>query len=420
MPSSDIPGGLLRAASASYPHPLQLPLSEAPATLPERPEGTLSIAPLSLCLNIPAASANASGYHRELVDALITEIALRSPGLQRRPVTQLLWRNPFAHLSPAEVTEIMHHLANCFRLGSSHNSPTEHCAELHLKSVTEEHAALLKGLGFKQLLLQVESGTQLLLSGSTTAQQQVQRLRDYGFQNIGIKIAYGFDYQTLHQLRGLLDLVFSLQPDRVLLTEVADVCLWDDRCDALGRLASNPQSHFAMLYTALRNTGYRVLGNDCFVSPKDPLAKAQNEHRLRRTLGGYNATNAVDMLGLGPGACSQMGDSYYRNAINPSHYTQALQQLRPAFTHGLVLDQAGHLMRIAIDQLLCYHRLDTAYLQARYDIDLLPLVDKALATDKLKNLPPLLHKRSDRIDLTADGILHLLDICDALLEQGSL
>ncbi len=378
--------------------------------------GTLTTAPLGICINIPLTADKPVNPDQEIVKALLTEIRLYAEKYDRRPVTQLMWRNPYQITGGPEVTEILHYLSSRFCLNPA--TPHEYCAEIDLLTITEDQLALLRGLGFNQILLRLDAPMASSSREDTREKlrRRTQRLRDYRFVNIGVKLSYGHSAYGLYHQRQLLDTVIALQPDRIILGEISEDCLWDTDNTPLLPPATDTHSQFALLYHSLQNAGYRVIGNDCFVKPHDGLAVAQSKHRLRHTVLNYNTSNASDLLGLGPGACSQLGRSYSHNASDFGDYALALQQELLPVHKSFTLSHTQHLVRLVIDQALCYHSIDVPYLESRYNTPLSPFLNNALGTLKCPCNEPLLHYDSDnRINLTSTGIFNLRAICDALI-----
>lgn len=408
-----------RAASGSYPPPDLLnrtPWSDAAAASKDR---LLNIAPLAVCVNIPLQSG-AGGFPAALYDALGREIAGQPDCHRQRPVSQLMWRNPFYRAGLGDLTAAMHKLGSHFRLLSEAH---EYCAEVDIFQTTEEQVALLRGLGFNQLLMTFTPAALAsdLHGGSALLAKRMRALRDYGFTSLGIKLVYGFDAQKPQQLRRLIATIIELQPERVYLNDALERYHWDPLAAACAS-SNDLQDHFTLLFDALRSAGYRVLGNDCFVLPGDALAGAQHRSRLRRTLLNYNASNAADLLGLGPGAYCQLDRLYRRNEPDPEAYCDKVARGEPLAVAAHYLDERGQLLRLVIDQLLCYHRVDIGYIDSRYKLQLTALLKQAIAwlAGRLSGDPSSLARFNEGacMHLTAAGILHLRAICNAVASQG--
>jgi len=398
---------LLRNASDNYPN--KSSFTAASTELTESQGRPLSISPLALCVNLPSKVNQVNS--RALLDALITEMQHYSKDFGRRPITQLLLRHPFVHYQGAEITELMHQLASNFKLGNKDQTSVENCVELTPSEITAENLALLKGLGFNELMIGLPN------QYGTKAKQQLhgcwQACLAYEFDSIAVRLPYGFEQQDLHGQRHLLDFLLEVKPSRIKLSSAQETCQWN-----LEEQASNDASasaQFAMIYSALRNAGYRVLANDMFILGRDILATAQNQNRLRRTTIGYNAGNASDALGLGPGSISQLDKHYRINVGNVGEYIERLEHGQLSIGQKRQLDCHGKLCRVIVDQLLCYHRLDLSYIENRYDIAINSLAENLVQTLNCDARVELMHIHNGLLQINDDGIMRILFICDAFL-----
>ncbi len=400
---------LLRSASYNYPHRHAFKPLDGCAR--EVSKGRLSISPLAVWVNIPAHDFDTS-LGRDFLESLLNEMSLRKEAFGRRPVTQLLLRHPFYHFRGAEITELMHLLASNFRLSHRDNSPIEYCAELSLTEANAANLALLKGLGFNEILLSLPANPghqehQALQAAWELTQQ-------FAPDCIGLRLPYGYANQDLHSIRSVLDQVLILKPERILLTPASELDRWNLQ-HPIQEHGSQSASQFAMLYNALRHANYRVVGNDCFVKGKDPLAIAQNQNRLRRTPAAYNSVNASDLLGFGPAASSQLGSRYESNEETISNYIKPLQAHKLATAKSLQLDSKAKACRVVADQLLRYHHLDINYIENRYDIALSSLAENISWELNAEANMELMRIHNGLLQLTDDGILRLLFIIDTFL-----
>lgn len=403
---------LLRSASDNYPNKNSFTAAiDDAAEVAGRP---LSISPLALCVNLPSKAKQVNS--RALLDALISEARHYSKDFGRRPITQLLLRHPFVHYQGAEITELMHQLASSFKLGNKDQTLVENCVELTPAEITSENLALLKGLGFNELMLGLPSHY-----GTKEKRQLLdcwQVCLAYEFDSIAVRLPYGFEQQDLHGQRQLLDFLLEVKPSRIKLSPAQEICQWDLEVQASNDASASGQ--FAMIYSALRNAGYRVLANDMFILGRDILATAQNQNRLRRTTIGYNAGNASDILGLGPGSISQLDMHYRFNVGSVDEYIERLEQDQIAIEQKRQLDEHGKLCRVIVDQLFCYHRLDLSYIENRYDIKINALAENLVQTLNADARVELMHIHNGLLQINDDGIMRILFICDAFLTALSL
>jgi len=408
------------AASSCYPSNEHFSLvRDTPRSAQNRySDPALDITPLGLLVCLPPGGGTDS--HRQYLDQLLTELQLQAKAYHRRPIAYMLWRNIVGQLNAAEITELMYLASRHLRL--NHNQQREYGAELGIEHITPETLALLKGLGFNKLqcrfnLTPTESRQLLQRSENGELAGIATLLEDYGFNLLTAQVHFGHRSQDFHQLRKLLDAVLSLRPARIRLVSLDDLMPRPQPPSlATERQSSN---QFLMLYKAIRNAGFRVIGNDCFMRPGDQLAIAQNQGRLRRTLLGYNACNVGDILGLGPDACSQLGSNYYKNH-DPSQYWPGLQKQGSGRALECSLNEVQLHLRRVLDQLLCYHNLDMGYLENRYHFDF-----DATFGGSLPQLLPQTEEawvgwQGHTLQLTKEGIIHLRAICQRLINRATL
>jgi oxygen-independent coproporphyrinogen-3 oxidase len=162
----------------------------------------------------------------------------------------------------------------------------------------------------------------------------------------------------------------------------------------------------AQLETAvvhLNDAGYEHLGMDLFILPGDALARARADGTLQRNLLGYTVHSDCDIVGLGVGAISHIGDCFSQNARELRSWEQAIDAGRLPVARGRHLDFDDTLRADVIGQIVCLGRIDVAALERRYLVDFRRYFADAcarltaLANDGLVTVLP------DRIDATSRG-----------------
>lgn len=347
-------------------------------------------APLGLSLYTPAnyeEMLRRSPYSsRHVVEGLLRELRLRATRVTQRVVPWLNWQLPHSLFDSADVTEIMYFLGRHLQLSDS--ADQYYCVTFNCDDLNTSRLALFKGLGFNNLVINIDNPTQLR---TTMLQDMLQLCGEFHFQSQGLKLT-----SPILELLGKLR---ECKSSGSGLPETIELQCFDQD--------SENSEKFKQLFRGIRNLGYRVLGNDCFVSANSNLAQAQLRKHLRLTSHGYNSQNVSDVLGLGPGNVSNWGSLRHRNPNRISDYLSAPfdDQRTPPFQYCSV--------KPILDQLLCYHELDLKYFRDRYQQDLWPLIDRVwapLQTDEM----PLYHIQSDRLSLTSAGVLELSELCSSL------
>ncbi|BFM15208.1 hypothetical protein R50073_13910 [Maricurvus nonylphenolicus] len=351
----------------------------------------LDITPLGVSINLSTPDDIDS---MQLLDCLLQEIRMRCGSRNNRPVHLLEIHLQASNLETAGITELVYHLGRCFRL--AHAGAHHFRAHLTLDQARETTIALLKGLGFNQLFLHIDENTPGNIEQLNTALSLSQR---YQYTNTALKCHY-------------------LSPTTETLLNHAQQAPQAIQHIELEALAEDTEQHqrFFALFDQLRSAHYRVLGNDCFVDPKHPLARAQMNNHLRLTPLGYNTVNVSDICGLGLGNITREGRHFYRNTEAFETYRDRLSADRSPVTHTLTLSQQAILMQRIINQLLCYHQLDLGYLESRYQVNSTQLRD---ILKQAANGHSWFQDSKTHLSLTPQGISHLNHL-SRILSQSQL
>ena len=353
-----------------------------------------SLTPLGICLSLSDKAKkqliDTPLTSEELSTAIIEEIKERSGILRRRRVPFIDWRLPFDAIDAADATRIMYFLAREFSLDLGSN--TCHTLTIEQNQLNAENAALYKGLGFN--FLQITPGEHGKFRPERL--QTVARIvRDYHFKGYAILIQ-----APCLSLPPLLELCFDNKSD------------WPATITLDSLKNEEPCEDFIQFYQLLRGHNYRVIGNDCFIQPKSALATSQNQLRTRHTYLGYNHNNISEILGIGPGAISQWRESYEQNSENLNEYIES-----PSSRSTQHFNTQQSMARLIYDDLLCFHKLGIDYYLRRYEIDLAAIVLAAWSKIQEQHDKALYNSNEREISLTAEGILHLKPLGDALLKQ---
>ncbi len=349
--------------------------------------------PLGISLYAPGEYSRifAAGPYtsRHLVGGLLRELQLRSTGIGQREVSWLDWQLPQSILDSADVTEIMYFLGRCYSLGEVNSC--RYSVRFDLEDFNEVRAALFKGLGFNSVEIRIEDCKTLNLPALL---RSISIAADFHYQHVNLTLT--------RPLAGLVKTLKQLSARGSTLPH----------CVSLGRFPCSAENsrNFDTLFTGMTTLGYRVLGNDCFVSSDSALARAQRQRQLCLTNHGYNCQGVTDIIGLGPGNSSSWGSLHRQNPRQLPAYLTAQSPDRIPF--GL----PAHNFKPVLDQLLCYHNLDLTYFRRRYQWNLLPLIEQAWSQLQ----PPgrvLYSIRQGELRLTAAGVRSLAILCDALIEH---
>lgn len=429
----------------SYPTALQFrpdfPLEEHLEY--QRRYGEYAQEPLSLYVQSPfcldacySSACNRPGTHeknaaRKYLQYLKREISIQAKLLGgSRPVTQMHWSGGTPiYLDHAEMTELMYVLASHFHL-INHAQP-EYTIEIDPRTAQSDTIALLKGLGFNRISLDIQDFDALVQKSIHRVQHfhdvkaLVECIRRYDFRSLSFDLIHGLPHQDRHSIEETLHKVLSLQPDRIAWYSCAQLPGGLGGQHAINRLDMPRSREKILLHQIishrLQEAGYQQIGLDYYVLPHDPLVIAQAEGRLQRNLLGYSLPLADDILGLGVSAISQIGDFYAQNALDLDSYYAALTRDETPIVRGVKVSREDKLRRHIIMSLICELQLDASDCSRRFGIDFALVFHKELRALRSMETDGLLQLSEDHIKITPRGRAFLGNICmlfDAYLEPA--
>ena len=223
----------------------------------------------------------------------------------------------------------------------------------------------------------------------------VERLRAVGIAAINFDLMYGLPGQMAGDVVDTIRQAVGLSPDRLAVFGyahmprlVARQRMIADR-ELPGTAARFGQARVA--YQCLVEAGYAPIGFDHFARPRDPLALAAAEGRLRRNFQGYTDDPAHVLIGLGASAISDFPDLIVQNEKQAGRYRRLVSAGALAGARGVPRTAEDRLRGAVIESLLCRGEADVGAicrLHGREDAAL----DEALAA---------------LLPLVADGLVEL-------------
>ena len=216
--------------------------------------------------------------------------------------------------------------------------PQEHCewtVECNPATVTPEKLAVFREVGVNRISLGVQAlddGLLQTLGRIHTAAAAVatyRELRAAGFDNLNLDLMFGLPGQTLEQWRATLDRAIELQPEHFstyCLSLEEDTEFW--KLFHAGQLRPDAARELAMYELAidtLAAAGYRQYEVSNFAKPG---------RECRHNIAGWEGQ---DYLGLGPSACSTVGDRRWQNVANLDQYITGVRSQKSvvSFTEAL-------------------------------------------------------------------------------------
>ncbi|MFP5383991.1 MAG: oxygen-independent coproporphyrinogen III oxidase [Gammaproteobacteria bacterium] len=304
---------------------------------------------------------------RDYLDVMKEEIRLQSALFaETRPVTQLHWGGGTpTFFTPAELTELMHHIARHFRLLGDDRG--EYSIEIDPRTVDTGMVGLLRKLGFNRLSLGVQDFDPTVQRAVNRIQssEQVRNVTDVarglGFKSISYDLIYGLPHQTVDTFRATLDKVVDLLPDRISVYSYAHLPARFKTQRQIDEAAlPPPQEKLRILEETIRHlldAGYVYIGMDHFARPDDELALALSRGDLQRNFQGYSTQRGADLVGIGLSSISQIGDSFAQNAKAVTEYSAAINSGRLSVDRGLTLSADDKVRRDVIMDIACRGRV---------------------------------------------------------------
>jgi oxygen-independent coproporphyrinogen-3 oxidase len=210
--------------------------------------------------------------------------------------------------------------------------PAEFTVECNPSTVSAEKASLFRQFAVNRISLGVQSLDDDLLErigrvhSADAAIASFKKLRAAGFDNINLDLMFGLPGQTLAQWRDTLRRAIELQPEH--LSTYCLILEEHTRFWSLfqqGHIKPDEQLELDMYLLAIetiRDAGYRHYEVSNFARPGRECA-----HNIA-------CWQVQDYLGLGPGACSTVGDRRWQNVPDLERYIRAVSSRQPTAVAG--------------------------------------------------------------------------------------
>ena len=198
----------------------------------------------------------------------------------------------------------------------------------------------------------------------------VDGMRAVGVASVNLDVLYGLPFQTLDSVRGTIEEVLSMRPDRVALFGYAHVPWMKthqrmiDEAALPDVVARYRQAQAAAAH--LTAAGYVAVGMDHFALPADSLAVAARAGTLHRNFQGYTTDDALALIGLGASAIGVLPQGYVQNVTPTGEYMHLISTAGLPVARGVALTADDLLRRHVIEQLMCNFELDIDDLRLRF------------------------------------------------------
>ncbi|HHJ16245.1 MAG TPA: hypothetical protein ENJ80_06050 [Gammaproteobacteria bacterium] len=281
------------------------------------------------------------------LNALELELAMQGKLFDSdRPLQQLV-------LSSSLVIEWdddqLHQLVSVIRDSFTiHETGVENgCACVGSASPDVTRLKLLSDLGFNKVRFSLLDRT------------NIGRSLDELGESIGLARQFGFSQVAIDLPVGVLRFLDFPQTVEAWLTRIAP-----DRIRLTGIVGEAGPVYTHMLSTL----GYRNIGLDCYLKTDDVLMRARGGDRLHWSLLGFTDMTSPDVIGIGPGAISSIGEFYAANESDWTSYQDLLQQGHLPIVRGIELEADDVLRREIMVMILAGSCIHIAAIEAKWGI----------------------------------------------------
>ncbi len=250
------------------------------------------------------------------VDALLMELEQYAPQLALKTIF-------FGGGTPSLLpTPLMRRILEAVGGRGCSCDVSEWTVECNPSTVSVDKATLFREFGVNRISMGVQALDDELLDkigrvhSVTGAIKSYERLREAGFQNINLDLIFGLPGQTMEHWKKTLAKVIQLEPEHLstycLILE-EDTHFWT--LLQQGLIKPDEELELAMYEIAIETldrAGYRQYEISNFAKPGRECA-----HNIAYW-------EAEDYIGLGPSACSTVGDKRWQNAPSIDRYVAAM------------------------------------------------------------------------------------------------
>src|SRR5262249_3430132 len=254
----------------------------------------------------------------------------------------------------------------------------EVAVEIDPRVTSREHLQTLRGLGFNRVSLGVQdfaAKVQRAVNRVQPAEQVAQTVawcRQLGFDSVNFDLIYGLPFQTLDSMAATLEQVVALAPDRIAfyrLAVIPEMFRWQNTFLQADLPAGDlPLDLNLLALERFGAAGYDFIGLDHFAKPGEALARARAEGTLHRNFQGMTTGKALDVLGLGPSAISQLADALAQNRKTTAEWRAAVAA-DFATVRGLHLTEDDCLRREVLQQLYGYGTVRKKAIGEQFGVD---------------------------------------------------
>jgi oxygen-independent coproporphyrinogen-3 oxidase len=240
-------------------------------------------------------------------------------------------------------------------------------------------------------------------------------VRELGFSSINFDLIYGLPHQTVESFNRTLDIVLSLQPDRLAVFSYAHVP-WVKPAQKIleHKILPTPEVKLELLKMVIErlteNNRYVYIGMDHFARPADELAVAQKRKELQRNFQGYSTRAGADIYAFGMSSISQITDAYWQNEKDLQKYYGALDAGQVPVARGYLVSDEDKVRRETIMRVMCDLSLDYSAMSQRLGLDFRSHFEREIESLSQFEADGLVRRSAAGIEVTDTGRLFIRNI----------
>ena len=335
-----------------------------------------------------------------------------------RKVVQLHWGGGSpTFLSPDEIRRLGEIIHRHFVFGDGYEAGVE----IDPRRLTRDHIVALREIGFNRASLGVQDFDAKVQEAVHRVQpremteQVLGWVRELGFSSINFVLIYGLPNQTVESFNRTLDIVLSLQPDRLAVFSYAHVP-WVKPAQKIleHKILPTPEVKLELLKMVIErlteNNRYVYIGMDHFARPADELAVAQKLKELQRNFQGYSTRGGADIYAFGMSSISQIPDAYWQNEKDLLKYYAALDAGQVPVARGYIVSDEDKLRRETIMRVMCDLSLDYSAMSQRLGMDFRSHFEREIDSLSGFEADGLVRRSAGGIEVTDTGRLFIRNI----------
>ena len=353
------------------------------------------------------------------IDYLGKEVAQMATLINpRRKAVQLHWGGGSpTFLSPDEIRRLGDIIHKHFTFSDDYEAGVE----IDPRRLTRDHIVALREVGFNRASLGVQDFDAKVqesvhrIQPREMTEQVLGWVRELGFGSVNFDLIYGLPNQTVESFNHTLDIVLSLQPDRLAVFSYAHVP-WVKPAQKILEHKVLPSAEVKLellkmvIERLTENHRYVYIGMDHFARPGDELAVAQSRKQLQRNFQGYSTRAGSDIYAFGMSSISQIPDAYWQNEKDVPKYYASLDAGQVPLVRGYVLSEEDKIRREVIMRVMCDLSLDYAAISARLGLDFASHFEREIESLAGFEADGLVRRSSSGMEVTDTGRLFIRNI----------